>query len=75
ETAEAGLRPSTLAAAAALVPGSILGVPAALTLLNRARQEAVSRLVRRALRRASGEPAAAERPSPAHAPDVAEAVD
>jgi predicted metal-dependent phosphoesterase TrpH len=43
------LRSLNCLAGLALIPGTLLGVPAVLTSLNRLRQEAVSRLVRRSL--------------------------
>jgi hypothetical protein len=40
-------------AAAALLPGALLGVPAAVTLLDAARQRAVGRIARRRIQRAT----------------------
>lgn len=57
----AGMSAVNYAAAAALLPGAALGVPAALVLLNDLRQRVVTRLARRSLERAciAGVPVAA----------------
>jgi predicted metal-dependent phosphoesterase TrpH len=81
-----GLTALNRLAGLALVPGTLLGVPALLTSLNRLRQEAVSRLVRRSLEAAAeaaaGDVAAtpfvgelAGMGGPVHTPEVVEVAD
>ena len=59
----------------ALIPGTLLGVPALLTSLNRLRQETVSRLVRRSLEGAAVESTGVDASLPAEAPAPVEGMD
>ena len=67
----AGLSLVNVLAAAGLVPGVMIGVPAALAALHEIRQRGVGRWVRRRLERPGAAPAGA----PAPAPEPIEAVD